>query len=329
MRVILFVIHFSETADEYRSADRIIKEEPEMKLNPKYKVTNLNGRPFGDGDYRESRYLVDKFWYMGDIEGICQVLVGVKERRETVVVPDCVRALSAIDTERGAFEEDTTVRRIVLLDSVRRIGRHAFRDCVNLEEVVIPDSVEQIDSWAFAGCAKLKRIVIPEGVKKIDDHTFYGCSGLEEVVIPASVTHIGEDAFAMDGKNEALREGGWPTETKLTSIVIPDSVLTIGKGAFRGNLSLERVVLSKALKEIPDACFCDCPGIKKMDIPQSVTRIAAQAFAMINCVGWCDGLLEELRLPDSLKVIEHDAFDGCENLPRDVLDRIRALAPDA
>ena len=38
--------------------------------------------------------------------------------------------------------------------------------------------------------------IIPEGTEHIGDKAFYSCSGLTSVVIPNSVTSIGEYAFS-------------------------------------------------------------------------------------------------------------------------------------
>jgi hypothetical protein len=179
-----------------------------MIFDSKHKITDFfEGSPFEPLHWYETCYLVDGFWFMGDIETTKNVLIDMKERSETLVVPDFVEVLSAIGAEGGVFEDDDVVRKIVLPDSVTWIGDSAFRNCVNLEEVTIPDSVERIDEGAFYGCSKLKKIRIPDGVAKISEYVFYGCVNLEEITIPDSVTKIGDGAFGCcDKLPAAVRE---------------------------------------------------------------------------------------------------------------------------
>ena len=61
---------------------------------------------------------------------------------------------------------------------------------------------------------------IKEGVRIICNWGFGGCRSLSSVVIPDSVTSIGYKAFSVC--------------TSLSSLVIPDSVTSIGESAFGG-----------------------------------------------------------------------------------------------
>jgi hypothetical protein len=247
-------------------------------------------------------------------------------------------------------EDDVVVRKIVLPDSVTRIGHSAFRNCVNLEEITIPDSVERIDGSAFDGCSKLKKIRIPDGVAKISEFVFNECVSLEEIMIPDSVTEIGDYALWMS-------YDGYPQDSKLTSIVVPASVTAIGQGAFGCNLSLENVVLPPMITEIPDRCFYNCPRVR-IAIPDGVKRIGEDAFNLGICANWYPDepkemqLPKEIRLPSGLETIENDAFGWredleninipdsvteigyhafyrCRKLPAEVRERILSINPEA
>ena len=78
--------------------------------------------------------------------------------------------------------------RVVLPDSMGRIGSYAFAFCQNLSEIVIPNSLYQIDEGAFRDCSSLHEIYLPASVKKIgekvfdglpSDFTIYGFKGTE------------------------------------------------------------------------------------------------------------------------------------------------------
>ena len=117
-----------------------------------------------------------------------------------------------------AFSGYSSLRSVVIGDSVTSIGWHAFSSCTSLTSVVIGDSVTSIGSSAFEYCESLTSVEIPDSVTSIGWYAFRGCTSLTSVVIGDSVTSIGSYAFY--GCNS------------LTSLVIGDSVTSIDEGAF-------------------------------------------------------------------------------------------------
>jgi hypothetical protein len=145
-----------------------------------HKVTNVDPQPFGDGDYQETRYLVDGVWHMGDIEGMRRVLVSAPRGEAKVVVPDFVRALSSVDAEPGAFEGYEGLQEVVLPDSLEYIGWWAFAGCKDLVKVIIPSSVQRICQQAFFGCTSLREIGPLNDTIEIENTAFAGCASLPE-----------------------------------------------------------------------------------------------------------------------------------------------------
>jgi len=125
-------------------------------------------------------------------------------------------------------------------------------------------------------------------VVAICDEAFSNAN-LSTVTIPEGVKSIGKKAFQ---------------RTRISSIVIPDSVLTIGESIFNNCLFLEKVTLSKNLKEIPLAAFDSCSRLEEIQIPEGVTAIGEEAF------GGCTAL-KSLSLPSTLKRIDPWAFWRC------------------
>lgn len=120
-------------------------------------------------------------------------------------------------------------------------------------------------------------IVIPEGVTEISDDGlapgecgFEFCDKITSVIIPNSVTTIGIAAFRFCAS--------------LSSVKIPDSVTSIGKLAFHSCLNLKSVEIGNSVRKIGDMAFLDCSGLTSMVIPDSVTSIGDNAF---DC---CDNL---------------------------------------
>jgi len=91
--------------------------------------------------------------------------------------------------------------------------------CGNAANVVIPDTVTAIPNFAFISCSSLKTVVIPSTVTSIGRYAFHQ-TGLTSIVIPEGVTSVGWWSFAQS--------------YSLTSITLPDSLVTLSNGVFNG-----------------------------------------------------------------------------------------------
>ncbi|MBQ3017011.1 MAG: leucine-rich repeat domain-containing protein [Clostridia bacterium] len=104
-------------------------------------------------------------------------------------------------------------------------------------------------------------------VKDIFSEAFNGTS-ITSVVIPDSVTSVGDDAFYKC--------------YSLTSVVIPDSVTSIGDYAFFNCYSLTSVVIPDSVTSIGSSAFSNCYRLINVVIGDSVTSIGARAFSNCN-----------------------------------------------
>lgn len=88
----------------------------------------------------------------------------------------------------GREKEIRIPRTFISLDGVgyevREIGDHAFTDSA-LEKVVLPDTITKIGASAFSSCHNLTSIVLPQDIKEIGDHAFSGCWSLTgDMILP-------------------------------------------------------------------------------------------------------------------------------------------------
>ena len=147
--------------------------------------------------------------------------------------------------------------------------------------VVIPETVRKIMPHAFDGCKKLTQIVIPASVSSIGERAFMDCTGLKKIVLQGKKTKIGAEAFLRCSKittagligtgkgkgfgmeipwTETIPENAFSGMTKLKSVVLPETVKSIGKNAFKGCKSLESINLPENVK-CDKKTFKDCKNL--------------------------------------------------------------------
>jgi len=239
-----------------------------------------------------------------------------------VVIPAEIDGIKVTSIGYTAFSQCENLTSVAIPDSVTNIESYAFHICSSLTSITIPDSVTSIGMDAFSQCKSLTSITIPNSVTSIDSYAFSGCSNLTSVIIPDSVTSIGEFAFSGTPWLEAKREENpfvivnnilIDGQTCTGDIIIPDGVEVIGSYAFLGR-TITSVTIPNSVISIKYYAFHHCENLKNVNIQNGVESIDFGAFA------FCSNL-ENVKIPDSVNYIgsvmyEFGAFECCDNLTK-------------
>lgn len=178
-------------------------------------------------------------------------------------------------TPDGVIDIPDTVTKDNIDYTVTAIGNNAF-ESLNVSSVFIPATVTSIGPFAFRFCKFLATVTFAE-----DSH----------------LKSIGLGAFY--GTEQA--------HPRFQEIKIPDSVETIGNGAFYDCRDLERITLPSALQTLSPVTFYDCTALSEVTFPASLKTIESSAFS--GCRN-----LSEVKLPASLKAIQSSVFHRCSAL---------------
>ena len=192
------------------------------------------------------------------------------------------------------------------------IGKRAFYNCYELESVTIPNGVARLGQGAFAGCSNLTEVTIPASMAVVDDGAFSRCSNLKGVHI-SNLVNWCQITFVYSSNPLRQAHELYLNGERVTRLVIPEGVTSIGDDAFAGCSGLTEVAFPNSVTNIGNSSFMDCSGLMELALPSSVVKIGTWAFR--GCSG-----LTEVEIPHGVKVIGGGVFLDCSSLTKITVD---------
>ena len=152
-----------------------------------------------------------------------------------VHIPDGVTAIL-----ENAFNY-STLGSIEMPSRMAFIDEYAFYGCESLNRVVMPDTLDRIGRGCFSYCAELESIDIPNGLRVIPMETFHGCS--------LEVVNLGDDVEVID----TIAFAG----CHLGALLFPPSLRVVRNYAFAsyGDAGIDQVIFSAPVDTLESYVF--------------------------------------------------------------------------
>ena len=253
---------------------------------------------------------------------------------------------SVTTIDEYAFRACTGLTEIRFGSSLKTVGDYAFSDCSNVQTLTLNTLLETFGNNSFNNCSSISQgITMPPFVKTIGDKAFFGCSGVTSLSLGINVTYIGSNAFnnctslaslewkSLNVQSNPNGESHAPfigctnlTElsfannvktipdyafvgTNISYTVLPSSLQTIGKYAFKGvaNMSQE-LSIPNAVTCIGEYAFKGCSGLTKVNFGTSLETLGNYSFRE------CTGLEQDIIIPSSVTTVGEGAFYGCSKI---------------
>ena len=209
--------------------------------------------------------------------------------------------------------------------------------------VNIPHGVTSVAPQVIYGCQNVRKVIIPDTVTTLCNNAFEECGKgkIREFVLPDSVTHIGKQAFGIDnpwintfedsyviinrqlyqykGNDtsvtipdgvERIVDGVFSEESfsksKIENVYLPDSIISIGAGAFYQCKKITKIDFPKRMKKLEEYSFRECENLVAINLPDSIVEIGKSAFERCKTA-------KTIRLGANLIAIGDNAFSGCKS----------------
>ncbi len=228
---------------------------------------------------------------------------------------------------------------------------------MSVEQIFLTDSLQAIPARFFRGLNNLTSLTIPKSVKSIGQYAFEGCTGLKQLTWNAVRPTLGLYNSLPPSANIEQLTFGDEVEyipdfiaegSKITSIVIPNSVKEISTAAFKDCANLASVTLGNSLTILCNQVFMNCSQLTSITIPASVSDIFTGKYgtfrgcsnfssinvevgnSVFNSQDNCNAIImtetnelivgcNNTIIPNSVKIIGSYAFENCNEITHVVL----------
>ena len=214
------------------------------------------------------------------------------EKLPGIAIPETVTSIGSC-----AFRYCSALTAITLPQGLQTLGANAFLYCENLPYVDVPDTLESADYIIASDTTQLRCSIGSSAAYALSkkNNSFYN-NGYRLCYTYAdrdgSVTGLALSKY--EGTDAETRVPDGVTElwgfcfyenSVVTSVVLPESVVKIGRASFCDCKNLSSVTLPQGIVEIGGSAFAECPKLTVIDIPDGLQKAAwlAEDNVQLRC----------------------------------------------
>ena len=244
------------------------------------------------------------------------------------------------------FAYKTSIRSVTIGPKVTVMYDHLLNGCSGITELTMPDGLQKVNSYALANCTGLTELTFPGSLTSLGNSAVQGSTAissvkfsdgepelwiggygfadcpLTELYIGKTITYTASNeyspfknkasisslTFSHSGTVRAIHENLLWGVSEITSLDLPESIMTIGPSAFREMTKLASVTLPSQIPLVESYLFYNDISLPSIVVPDKVTAINEYAFA--KCAA-----LQNVKIGSSVATINNNAFEECVALP--------------
>ncbi len=231
------------------------------------------------------------------------------------------KQLKCLPTEM--FQYCSSLTKVTLPDSINEMGSLVFNGCSSL-------SYNYYDNAGYIGSAANQYIILMDGasIGKINDNTkliyagaLSNCPESKFTTVTENGSNIyylgsstnayyvlvradyGITSCSVNKNTKIICDRAFEGRSSLSSITLPEGLLSIGEYAFHSCGSLSSIQIPSTVCSLGMEMFPNCP-LTSITIPEGVSYLGHSL--LYGC-----GSLTSVTLPDNLTCIGANVFDGC------------------
>ena len=217
------------------------------------------------------------------------------------------------------FENCTNLSLATLNNGIETIGGNCFKNCESLITISIPGTVTAIGDNSFDGCTSLSTLTFAAGETDLYI-PYFSHSPLKTLRIGRNLKYaFGEDASPFKDKTTLTRvafTGNYVTNlynnlfdgcTGIASISLPKTLQSINGYAFSNCSKLSEIVVPEGVTTVGEHCFENCTSLTSVSLPTTLKVLENHLFN--NC-----NKLESFVFQPTMETVEEHCFDQCLSL---------------
>ncbi len=214
----------------------------------------------------------------------------------------------------GAFYGCKSLKFVDFPSMLTMIGEEAFYGCSALTGVVFRSPSLSIGTRAFAFCDALRKAVCVSKQPTV--------AAGNELLTSKYVSRYGsgsngnvsweidraEGTLTLSGTGTVSNRTGWADELEFAdTLIFSDGITGIAADLMKGDKNIETVVMADTVKTIGDSAFEQCTALEAAALSNNLEQMGTRVF--YGC-----SKLNNIVLPDSLRQIPEGTFTACTAL---------------